>query len=140
MKILDEIQAFGHSNVLASHRTTLELTTEKFLTKRGNCILGINSTKSVSNFSLPLKKAIQAGKKIKVEIQAGPYRDFFIGIGNSKLTLTNGVSMVFRISDYISDRTALIKCSKGSILLNRNLISYLQDPTHSVTIKFYLIG
>ncbi|UYP46522.1 hypothetical protein NEF87_002807 [Candidatus Lokiarchaeum ossiferum] len=135
--ILDEIYAFGHKNVLGTHRSTIEITTEKFLTPRGNCIIATRSTKAVGNFSPELKKAIQKGAKIKVSLSAGPYQDFFFGFGNKFLNMTSEISIVFRLSEFISDRTALINCSKNAAEINRNLISYLQNPHNQLHVRFY---
>jgi uncharacterized protein len=136
-KLLDIVQAKGHQNVLSTHKTTLEVTTEDFLTKRGNCIISINSNKSVNDFSPKLKHEIQAGHKIRVKLQAGDVTDEFTGHGHPELNLSNPISIVFRTSEFISDRTALIGCNKSSLDLNRQLITYLQNPDHSLTVLFY---
>ncbi len=135
--LLDTITAQGHPNVLGTHRTTIEITQEDFLTTNGNCIIGIMSSKSVSEYSPKLKKAIQNGNKIEIEMIAGPFREKIIGIGHKDLALSNEISMVFRLSEFISDRTALINCSKSSIELDRNFINYLKDPSHKFCVNFY---
>jgi uncharacterized protein len=137
-RLIDELNAFGHENVLATHPTTLEITTENFLTLRGNCILAIKSNKSVNNFSQDFKKAINENKKIEVELDAGGITDSFIGFGHKELTLTNEISIVFRTSTFNSDRTALLSCSKASNNINRKLIQYLTDPSHKIIVRFYL--
>ena len=73
--LLDEIIAQGHPNVLGTHRTTIEITKENFLTKNGNCIIGVMSSKSVNDYSPKLKEAIQNGNKIEIEMVAGPFRE-----------------------------------------------------------------
>jgi hypothetical protein len=135
---LDELSARGHMNVLSTHQTTLEITTEDFLTRRGNCIIAINGTKAVADFSQKLKNAIQKEKKIYVHLKSGPFEDNFQGYGHKELTLTNQVSMVFRKSNFISDRTALIRCNKASMDLNRKLVEYLQIPSHRLYISLYV--
>ena len=137
--LLDEITARGHPNVLGTHRTTIEITTENFLTTNGNCIIGIMSSKSVNDFNPKLKETIQNGYKIEIEMIAGPFREKIIGVGHKDLTLSNVVSMVFRLSEFISDRTALIGCSKSSIELDRNFINYLKDPSHKLLVHFYQV-
>ena len=137
-RFLDEVIATGHINVLSTHKTTLEITKEDFLTKRGDCIIGINSNKSVADYSLPLKEAIQSGKKISVYLECGDFSDNFTGYGHPELALTSPISMVFRKSDFISDRTALIQCSKSSKQVNRELISLLQHDSQQLKIFFYL--
>jgi len=135
--LLDEITAQGHPNVLGTHRTTIEITTENFLTINGNCIIGIMSSKSVNDYSPKLKESIQNGSKIEIEMIAGPFREIISGFGHKDLTLSNDISMVFRLSEFISDRTALIGCSKSSIELDRNFIKYLKNPSNKLQINFY---
>ena len=136
--LLDEIEGMGHPNVLGTHPTTLEITTEDFLTPRGNCIIAVNGSKSVKDLSPALKSAIAEEKKLEVTLSAGPYSDSFFGYGHQDLDLSNPVSIVFRKSNFISDRTGLINCSKASDELNRDMMHYLQDPTHRLIAKFYL--
>jgi len=135
--LLDKITARGHPNVLGTHRTTIEITTEDFLTTNGNCIIGVMSSKSVNDYSPKLKEAIQNGNKIEIEMVAGPFKENIIGIGHKDLDLSNEISMVFRLSEFISDRTALIGCSKSSIELDRNFIKYLKDPSNNLLVNFY---
>jgi uncharacterized protein len=136
--LLDEIFAYGHPNVLGTHQKTLEITTENYLTSRGNCIIAINASKSVKDFSQELKKAILDEKKIEVLLQAGQYFESFQGHGSVDLELSNSISMVFRLSSFISDRTALINCTKNSADLNRNFIKFLQNPNHKLIMQFFL--
>ena len=135
--LLDEIIARGHPNVLGTHRTTIEITREDFLTTNGDCIIGIMSSKSVNDYNPKLKEAIQNGNLIEIEMVAGPFREKIIGIGHKELPLSNEISMVFRLSEFISDRTALINCSKSSIELDRNFINYLKNPSNKLTVTFY---
>ena len=58
MTILDEISAFGHENILCTHKTTIELTKDEFVSKKGNCILGIKASKSCSDLNTELKNQI----------------------------------------------------------------------------------
>ena len=135
--LLDEIIARGHPNVLGTHRTTIEITKENFLTTNGNCIIGVMSSKSVNDYSPKLKELIQNGKEIEIEMIAGPFREIISGIGHKNLVLSNEISMVFRLSEFISDRTALIGCSKSSIELDRNFIKYLKNPSNKLLVHFY---
>lgn len=135
--LLDEITARGHPNVRGTHRTTIEITTENFLTTNGNCIIGVMSSKSVNDYSPKLKESIQNGNEIEIEMRAGPFREIISGFGHKELTLSNEISMVFRLSEFISDRTALIGCSKSSIELDRNFIEYLKAPSNKLLVHFY---
>ena len=136
--ILDEIIAYGHSNISCTHNTTIEITKDDYLTPTGTCILGIKASKACSNLSLILKKAILAEKKIKVVIEVDNFSDYFYGYGNKSLTLSHERDMVFRKSNYICNRTVLIKCTKAARDLDRNLIDALSKYDKKLKLKFIL--
>ncbi len=127
MKVIEKIQAFGHKNVLCTHPTTIELTKEHELTKRGNCILGINASKACSDLNIDLKNSIKIEKKIRVTITVDNLKDFFEGYGNKNLILSHKRDIVFRKSEFICNRTVLINCTKSSKELNRDLIKALKE-------------
>lgn len=135
--ILDKVIAYGHPNVLGTHPTTLEVTKEDFLTLRGTCIIGINASKAANDLNEKLKKIIQSGKEIGVFLKAGKFWDVFSGFGDSNLTLSNSISIVFRRSTFISDRTVLIACLKSAKDISRNLVQSLQDPNQMLEIFFF---
>jgi hypothetical protein len=136
MTILDIIYAYGHENILCTHNTTMELTKKNFLTKKGNCILGINSSKSCKSLNPILKEAIKKGEKLKVTIKVENLFDFFYGYGNEKLILSDEDDIVFRKSNFICNRTILIKCTKSSSELNPKLIEKLKFSEAKITVLF----
>jgi len=135
MTVIEQIYAFGHENILGTHRTTIELTKENSLSKRGNCIIGVNSSKACVDLSQELKNLIKNKEIIKVSIKIGGLIDFFYGEGNENLTLLDNKDMVFRKSDFICDRTILINCTKSSRELNRDIVKNLKVNGN----KFFLI-
>jgi len=139
MTILDEIVAYGHENILCTHKSTIEITKDDYLTENGDCILGIGASKACIDLNSKLKETIWAEKKIKINIRLDDLLDSFYGFGNKDLTLLNTKDIVFRKSDFICDRTVLIKCSKSSNELNKNLISKLKINENKFTLTFELI-
>ena len=134
--ILEKIYAYGHENILCTHKTTIELTKDNYVSEKGNCILGIKASKSCFDLNSNLKKIIKSGNvKVKVIISVDNIADSFFGFGNKDLTLLNKKDIVFRLSEYICDRTVLIKCTKSSQDLNRKLVNKLKSPH----IKFHVI-
>ena len=113
MIILEKISAYGHENILCTHKTTIELTKENSITKRGNCILGIKATKSCIDLNPILKKHIKNEKKIKVSIRIENLTDSFYGFGNKYLTLLrkalffiicfSSLSKAISMAEYISE-------------------------------------
>ncbi len=138
MTILDKIYAFGHENILSTHKTTIELTKVKNLTRKGNCIVGINATKACFDLNSTLKEKINNGKKLKVTLKIENIQDSFYGFGNKELRLLDKDDMVFRTSNYICNRTVLVNCTKSSNEINRALIEMLKIPGKRITITFEL--
>jgi len=136
MTIFDTITAKGHPLIQCTHTTTIELTKDTYLTKNGSCILGIEASKACCDLNPLLKKKITGGEKITVTIKMGDAVESFYGFGHKNLTLQNKKDMVFRKSDFICDRTILIKCSKSSSELNRNIIKKLTNSKERFSIIF----
>lgn len=124
--VKETIIARGHPNVLGTHKTTIEITKENFLTKKGDCIIGISADKSCADLSDELKKALRSNFKFKVTFRVGELEDSVIGYGSPELKLTNKNSIVIRKSSYIDDRTLLVKADKAAHYLNKELIKKMQ--------------
>jgi hypothetical protein len=70
--VTDEIKFKGHPNVLATHPRTIEITKDNYLTKEGNCIIGINANKACNDINEQLRRLItQDNIPIKFEIIVG---------------------------------------------------------------------
>ncbi|MBY9002998.1 MAG: DUF371 domain-containing protein [Candidatus Lokiarchaeota archaeon] len=136
MTILESIIAFGHVNVSCIHNSTIEITKENYLTDRGTCVLGINSSKACSDLDPKLKLQIWEGAKIEVVIQVEEVHDKFYGFGSKLLPLSHEFDLVFRKSDFICDRTVLINCSKSSRDLDRNLVKSLTSSNKEIKLTF----
>jgi hypothetical protein len=133
---VERIYAFGHENILCTHKSTIEITKHKSLTKKGDCIIGVNASKACSDLAPELKNHITNEKKITVTLKVGNKQDHFYGFGNKNLRLLDRNDMVFRKSNFICERTVLINCSKSSIELNRDLTRILKNPKTKLLISF----
>lgn len=136
MTILEEIDVYGHENILCTHNTTIEITKDRHLTKKGNCILGIRASKACYDLNSDLKKKLQKRNKMKISIHVDDLTDSFFGYGNNNLKLSSKKDMVFRKSDFICERTVLIKCTKSSSELNRELIKKLSTRGKKFSVTF----
>lgn len=136
MSYLEMIYAYGHQNLLCTHSSTIELTKEKYLSKRGNCILGINASRACLNLNSELKENIIKEKRFKITLKVDNLADFFYGFGSKELTLQNKRDIVFRKSNFICDRTVLINCTKSAGELNRNLIEKLRTQRKKIYLFF----
>ena len=124
---MERIIAYGHPNVKATHRTTFEITKETWLTPRGDCIIGINASKSPKELNNELKELLTKDNTLVVVIllTKNSY-DYALGRGSSKLTLTDNVRCIFRRSNYASPNTVAILMNKAAKDLRRDLIEDLK--------------
>lgn len=125
--ICDEIIYYGHPNVLGLHPRAIEITKDSYLTKRGDCIIGINSNKACSDIDPKLKKILQDDQvKIKFEFIVEDSSFEVFGRGNRNLTLENKNDIVIRTTNFVCPRTLSVRCDRGSNNIPREIISYLQ--------------
>ena len=132
------IHCKGHRNVRAIHRSTLEITTENFLTPRGDCIICVSADKALKDLSEEFKEALREGSKLRIVIKAGNLRDELIAYGSPELRLESPVSMVIRKSDYIDGRTLAIRANKSAKDLKRELIKLLKNPESEAVIELII--
>ena len=129
------ILANGHKNILATHKTTIEITKERELSKKGNCIIAVGANKSISELSEDFKKKLRSkNSKLTIKIEANGLNDKLTAKGFPKLILTNTRDMVIRKSSYICDRTLAIRSNKAAIELSRELVMKLRNPNQEVKI------
>lgn len=133
------IMAYGHPELLATHRTTIELTKDNHLTTQGNCIVGVGASAGCTDLPAVLKNAIHDGATISVHLQVGLLADEFYGIGDPNLPLTHPRDIVFRTSSFICPRTILIRCTKAARDIERNLIIALRNPGQEFVVTLTVV-
>jgi len=127
MRVREVFHAWGHSNIRATHRTTLEITREEHLTPRGDCIIAVKSEKGVSDLSPEVKRAVRCDSaKITLVLRLLDIEEAIIGRGSERLSLANPLSIVCRKSDYICPRTLMIGCDKAAIDISREMVEHLR--------------
>jgi hypothetical protein len=136
MTVLDEIYAYGHENIIGTHRTTIEITRDKNLTRKGICIIGTNATKACFDLNPILKEKIRGGKRIKITLKVENLQDSFYGYGSKELKLVDKEEIVFRKSNFISDRTMLVNCTKASKDINPELIEKMKISGNRLSLIF----
>jgi len=135
MKITELVDAFGHENILATHKTTFEITKETHLTKRGNCIIAVKATKGATDLSKEFKRAARKeNAKITITIEADAVKEVVNAQGSSRLLFTHPTDLVIRKSDYVCGRTLAVKADKASCDFSRQLIERLKDSSQRVRI------
>ncbi len=125
--IIETIEFHGHPNILGTHRNTIEVTKDAEISKRGDCIVGVNASKASADLSQSLKQHIQSGGRLSFLISVNTLSFTFQGKGRKELDLTNQHELVFRRSEFPSDRTVAISCDFAAIDIPRKMITALQS-------------
>lgn len=120
------IRARGHGNVRATHETALEITREDFLTPRGDCIVAISANKGLVDLDNRIKKHLNSGGRIVIEISCSSMKERIIGYGDPRLTFKSEESIVIRKSDFVCDRTLCIRADKSAADLSRELVKKIR--------------
>jgi len=128
MRVIEALEAWGHPNVTGENPKTFEVTTEKTLTRRGDCIIAVNASKGAADLSEDFKKlARRDDTKITVIVRAGDVEERAVGWGSPKLSYAHKKSFVARKSRFTCSRTLMIRSDKASTDFSRDLIRRLQD-------------
>lgn len=123
----DRIRAKGHPNVKASHRTTLEITRDNYLTPRGDCIIGINADKGLVDLNESVKALIRGGGYVYLVLRVEDLVDIVTGRGSPGLELSDPNRLIVRKSEYISPSTLMIKSDKSARDINREIVRKLKE-------------
>ena len=135
MEKTEIILAFGHNSIQAIHKSTLEITKEAELSKRGDCIIAVSANKSMTDLSSKFKKNLRKeNAKITMLIEAGDIVEVVNALGSSRLILAHRTDMVVRKSSYICNRTLAIQADKAACDLSRKLVEKLKNPKQRVKI------
>ena len=122
-----EIVFQGHPLVRALHPSTMELTKERELTKRGDCVIGVSADKAPSDLSPAVKEALRtAGVSVKFTIRVGGERFIFTARGSKGLLLEDRRDVVIRRSEFISPRTLAIHAQAAAKDVPRALVDRLR--------------
>ena len=127
-KLTEVVRAEGHENVSGEHASTLEFSSDDFLTPAGDCILAIEADRVPADFSETFVDACQdADATITATIEAGGHTERVVGRGDPDLSFDNERSHVCRTSEYVDDRTVMVGADKAATDVNRDIVAALAD-------------
>ncbi len=119
----------GHPLVRATHPTTIEITTEDYLTESGDCIIGIMADHGCLGLDEALKSALRnGGAKVGFTIRVGSQTFSFAARGDPGLTLTDPHDAVIRRSGFLSPRTLAVGAGAAAKDIPRTLVTALRSP------------
>jgi len=135
MEITEIIFAHGHRNIQATHKSTLEITKENGLSKKGDCIIAVSADKAIADLNPKIKGSLRnENAKMTMLIEAGGIVEVVNASGSRRLILTHPTDIVVRKSSYVCNRTLAIKADKATWDLSRKLVERLKDPKQKVKI------
>ena len=120
------VHASGHDNVSAEHESTLEITSDDFLTPAGDCIIGIDADRVPHAFDEAFVAACRdETATITATFETAGHSVTVEGSGHPDLTFENDRSHVLRTSDYVDDRTVMIEADAAAADLDREFVDAL---------------
>jgi hypothetical protein len=126
---------YGHENIRATHRTTLEFTKDKHLSKKGDCIIAVAADKALADLSREFKENLRKpNAKLTILIEAGGIAEQVQAHGSQQLILSHLADAVIRKSSYICSRTLAVRADKAANDLPKELVEKLKNPKQKVKI------
>ena len=131
----DLVKARGHGFVSLRHPTTIEITKESEMTRKGDCVLAVGASKGASELDERLKSALRKGGRLIVTIECAGLRDVIRSMGSDRMTFRDQNSIVLRRSAYVDGRTIGILSNKAAQGIDRGLASRLKDEGAIVFVR-----
>lgn len=122
-----DIRASGHEHVSARHASTLEVTTDDWLTPAGDCIIGIAADRAASSFPRDFVSRARGGADVVMTLTVDGHTERIRGRGDSRLTFESERSLVVRTSEYVDDRTVMVEADTAARDLDREFVAALGE-------------
>ncbi|MBT0731916.1 DUF371 domain-containing protein [Methanoculleus bourgensis] len=127
MKARDIVRARGHPLVQGTHPTTFEVTRDETLTLSGDCIIGIAADKGAADLDPGLRALLRDDRAVlTTRLVAGGQTVVVRSQGSAAFTLDHPADLVWRRSDFVSDRTVGIRSDHVAAALPREFIEALR--------------
>lgn len=134
--------AYGHGNIRATHKTTLEFTKDRSLTKKGDCIVGINSDFELNGVRDFISRIKDSNCSIRITIKANIKNRIIeeeIGCIVNK-NFSDSREMVIRKSGYADKRTFAISADKAASDISRAIVDGLKNPGSKIEVLISCIN
>jgi len=126
--VKDSFTCTGHENVSGMHAKTFMFTTEDYVTPTGDCIVGVNCSKKISDLKPEiLGKLKDAETRIRITFESDGVKDVAYAYGSPKLTFTHKSDMVVRKSGFACPRTLAVHADKAASGLDRRIMEKLRE-------------
>ena len=136
MKVTEFVLAQGNTNIQATHKSTIEITKDCELSRRGDCVIAVSADKALADLSSQFKENLQQeNSELTMLIETGEVAEVVSAHGNPRLILSHPTDMVVRKSNYVCSRTLTIEADKAACDLSRELVQMLKNPEQKIRIK-----
>jgi len=136
MHVIERLQAWGHPEIRAAHKTTLQITKETHLTGRGDCIVATRASKGAADLLPEFSRlAKNNNTSLTLTITAAERSEIITGRGDDRLTLSHPSDLVARKSAYVCPRTLMVQSDKSASDLSREFVRTLRDPSLRITVE-----
>jgi hypothetical protein len=120
------VRATGHEHVTAEHGSTVEVTSDDYLTPAGDCILGIAADRVPADFDDGFVAACQrADATVEATLSVGDRTVTIEGRGDPSLTFDSDRSLVGRTSDYADGRTVMVEADAAAADVPQDVVDAL---------------
>lgn len=120
------VHAEGHENVTAAHTSTVEVTSDDYLTPAGDCILGIGADRTPADFDTAFVRACQrTDATITATLTVDGLTERIEGRGHPDLQFEDNRSLVARTSDYVDERTVAVGMAGAAADIDRDIVDRL---------------
>ena len=130
-----KFNAYGHPNVIATHKTTLEFTKDSELTLNGDCIVGVKADFKLDDLKEFIKKT-KNNKKITITISINKIKEKINAEINPNFNSNH--ELVIRKTDFVSERTFAVRADKAACDLDKDLINFLKNSRTRLLVKIEL--
>lgn len=130
--MLFSFSCYGHENISALHRNTIEFTKDGELTVHGDCIIGVRADFNYKKLKDFIDK--NKSKKIKGEISIENLKDSFSFLLNPDFS--DKGEIVIRKTDYKSERTLGTRANKSAKDIKRELINRIKNSNVEIKVIF----
>ncbi len=133
MKARELVKCRGHPLVRGTHPTTFEVTKERELTSRGDCIICVAADKGAAALSPAFRRVLANDRAVlTTRLSAGDVSVEVRSRGSAAFTLDHPTDLVWRRSGFVCGRTVGIHSDFVARTLPRELVRLLRQGEEMV--------
>ncbi|MFH0978477.1 MAG: DUF371 domain-containing protein [Candidatus Woesearchaeota archaeon] len=118
--------AFGHPNITATHKTTLEITSDSEVSASGTCIIGVRA-------KIPDLRCFLDKPSIIILLKVAGLEDKIRCVPNP--SFQSDKELVVRMGEFKSPRTFGLRADKASRHIDRRIAQLLKDSSMRLQIE-----